>query len=115
MSLPLRYLDPAQFAKFWEEYEAKMIELIALAKQEESWREPAVAGPSIRAAALGGDKPNIPEGAEVRGAEFVGRIPAAGLRAAVTLYRKTFFCLSSSVSSRLHPRSSSLSGMGGGP
>ncbi len=34
MSLALRYLDPAQFAKFWEEYEAKMIELIALAKEE---------------------------------------------------------------------------------
>ena len=34
MSLALKYMDPAQFAKFWEEYEAKAIELIELAKQE---------------------------------------------------------------------------------
>jgi tripartite-type tricarboxylate transporter receptor subunit TctC len=34
MSLAFKYLDPSQFAKFWEEYEAKAIELIALARQD---------------------------------------------------------------------------------
>ncbi len=32
--LGVRHMDPAQFAKFWEEYEARAIELIALAKQD---------------------------------------------------------------------------------
>jgi tripartite-type tricarboxylate transporter receptor subunit TctC len=34
MGLGLRYLDPIQYAKFWEEYEAKTIELIRLAGEQ---------------------------------------------------------------------------------
>ncbi|HTU03170.1 MAG TPA: hypothetical protein VMG58_15175, partial [Candidatus Sulfotelmatobacter sp.] len=34
MTLKLKYMDPAQFAKFWDEYEATVIELMKLAKEQ---------------------------------------------------------------------------------
>jgi tripartite-type tricarboxylate transporter receptor subunit TctC len=34
MGLALKYMDPIQYAKFWEEYEAKTVDLIKLAKEE---------------------------------------------------------------------------------
>jgi len=33
MGLTLRYLDPAQYAKYWDEYEATLKELLPLTKE----------------------------------------------------------------------------------
>jgi tripartite-type tricarboxylate transporter receptor subunit TctC len=34
MTLKLKYMDAAQFSKYWDEYEATVVELMKLAKEQ---------------------------------------------------------------------------------